>query len=184
MMASLNRRSRREEALTFFRFLVIALFPILLAACAGYKVGPVNGVPAGSRAVTVKIFQNHTYEPRLSETVAFALRRKLQQDGTYRLDTKNAGDIIVDGIITRFDRTPVSFDPTDVLTTRDYTLTMTAEIIATERTSGKVVLQKTFSGKTTVRATPNLDAAERQAHPTMAEDLARNITSALTEGSW
>ena len=178
-----NRSRRREEALTFLRFTLVALSALFLTACA-YRLGPVNGQPAGARAVTVKIFQNQTYEPRLSESVAFALRRKLQQDGTYRLDTKNAGDIILDGTITRFDRTPLSFDPSDILTARDYALSISAEIIATERTSGKVVLQKTFYGKTTVRATPNRDAAERQAHPTIAEDLARNITSALTEGPW
>jgi hypothetical protein len=182
MTGIINRR-RRKESLTFFRVASIALL-ILLTACAGYRAGPVNGQPPGARAVIVKIFQNQTHEPRLSESVAFALRRKLQQDGTYRLDTKNAGDIILDGTITRFDRTPLSFDPSDILTTRDYALSISAEIIATERTSGKVVLQKTFYGKTTVRATPNRDAAERQAHPTIAEDLARNITSALTEGPW
>ncbi len=157
---------------------------ILLAGCAGYRMGPVNGDPAGARAVTVQIFRNETYEPRLSETVAFSLRRKLQQDGTYRLDSRNEGDIVVSGVIVDFMRTPLSFDPTDILTTRDYALYIVADVTAKERSGGKVIFSRRFSGQTVVRATPNRDVAERQAHPTMAEDLARNIASALTEGPW
>jgi hypothetical protein len=168
----------------FEEFAIAVTVAMLFASCAGYRVGPVNGAPAGSRALTVNLFQNNTFEPRLSESVAFALRRKLQHDGTYRLDTKDEGDVILNGVIIRYDRTPLSFDPQDILTTRDYSLSLTAEVTATERSTGKVILQKAFFGRTTVRATPNRDAAERQAHPTMAEDLARNITSALTEGNW
>ena len=156
----------------------------MLAGCAGYQVGPVNGVPAGARAVTVRPFQNNTFEPRLTETVDFALRRKLQQDGTYRLDTQNGGDIVVSGVITQLQRNALSFQPTDVITPRDYEMTLVAKVVATERTTGKVILDKEFIGRSAIRATNNRDLAERQAHPTVAEDLARNITSALTAGPW
>jgi hypothetical protein len=172
----------RDRSLQRFAAALGAL--VLLAGCAGYRVGPVNGVRAGSRAVTVNIFENNTYEPRLSESVAFALRRRLQQDGTYRLDTRNEGDIVVSGAITRYDRAPLAFDPRDVLTPRDYTLTITAEVTAAERAGGKVILHRSFLGRTVVRATADRNAAERQAYPTVADDLARNITSALTEGPW
>lgn len=157
---------------------------IFLVGCAGYRVGPVNGVAAGSRAVTVNLFENNTYEPRLSESVAFALRRRLQQDGTYRLDTQNEGDVVLSGKITRYDRAPLSFDPRDVLTPRDYTLSITAHVTAVERGTGKAIFQRLFLGRTVVRATADRNAAERQAVPTVADDLARNITSALTEGPW
>jgi|SRR3954468_434483 len=157
---------------------------LALAGCAGYQVGPVNGAPAGSRAVTVRPFQNQTFEPGLTEAVDFALRRKLQQDGTYRLDTQGGGDIIVTGVISEMHRSPLSFQPTDVLTPRDYEMRLVTKVTAIERVSGKTVLNKEFLGRTTIRASNNRDLAERQAQPTMAEDLARNITSALTEGPW
>lgn len=157
---------------------------LILAGCAGYQVGPVNGVSAGARAVTVRPFRNDTFEPRLTETVDFALRRKLQQEGTYRLDTQNNGDIILSGVIVDLQRAPLSFQPTDVLTPLDYEMTLVAKVTATERVTGKVILDKEFIGRRAIRATANRDLAERQAHPTIAEDLARNITSALTEGPW
>jgi hypothetical protein len=162
----------------------LAFVLLLSSGCAGYRVGPVNGQPAGARGVTVNMFRNDTYEPRLAETIAFALRRKLQQDGAYYLDTQNEGEIIVNGVITSLIRTPVSNDPLDVLTPRDYEMKILVDVTAKERSSGKQILKREFFGRTVVRAIGNRDLAERQAEPTVAEDLARNIASALTEGSW
>ena len=38
---------------------------ILLAGCAGYQLGPTNGLTAGSRSIQVNPFVNQTPEPRL-----------------------------------------------------------------------------------------------------------------------
>jgi hypothetical protein len=166
------------------RFIAIIIGAAMLTGCAGYRVGPVNGVPAGSRAVTVRPFQNNTFEPRLTEAVDFALRRRLQQDGTYRLDTQNDGDIIVTGVITQLHREILSFAPNDVITPVDYELRIIATVTASERGTGKEILHKEIMGRSTVRPAANRDLAERQAEPNVADDLARNITAALTEGSW
>lgn len=141
-------------------------------------------MPAGSRSVQVNLFQNLTWEPRLTEPVATSLRRALQQDGTYLLATRGDADIIVEGTITEFDRSGLSFDPRDVLTVRDYELTLTARFTATERATGKVLVKSAAAGRTTIRSGADLPSAERQAAPLLAEDLARKITSALVDGSW
>ena len=39
-------------------------------------------------------------------------------------------------------------------------------------------------GRTTLRPGADFSSAERQAVPLLAEDLARNITSLLVDGSW
>jgi len=152
--------------------------------CAGYRLGPTNGMPAGSRSVQVKLFQNETWEPRLSEPVATSLRRSIQQDGTFRLDTKGDADIVLEGTITEFNRSGLSFDPRDVLTVRDYELVVSARFTATERATGKVILASSAAGRTVIRAGADLPSAERQAAPLLAEDLARKITSALVDGTW
>lgn len=156
----------------------------LLTGCAGYHVGPSNGQTAGSKSVQVNFFQNQTQEPRLVEAVNSAMRKRLQRDGTYRLDTHGKGDVIVSGMITHFIRAAVSFQPSDVLTARDYELSMSARVIATDRATGKVLLDKEVSGRATIRVGSDLASAERQAVPIMAEDLARNATSYLVDGIW
>ena len=165
----------------------LALFVCLaVTGCAGYKLGPTNGLPAGSRSVQVNIFQNKVLEePRLGEAVTAALRKQLQQDGTFTLDTRNQGDIIVNGTIMKYDRTGLSFQPRDILTPRDYRLTMWATVDARDRDTGKVLLNhRRVRGHTTVRVGSDLTTAERQSVPLLAEDLARNITALLADGEW
>src|SRR5512132_3512663 len=94
----------------------ILLSTLLWTGCAGYRVGPTNGEVAGARSVRVNLFANQTFEPRLSEAVGTALRRTLQQDGTYRLNTRGEADLIVSGVITRYERSGISFDPQDIIT--------------------------------------------------------------------
>jgi hypothetical protein len=167
-----------------FALLFSSFFLACAAGCAGYRLGPTNGIPAGSRSVQVNLFQNETWEPRLSEPVATSLRRTVQQDGTYRLATQGDADIILDGTITEFNRSGLSFDPRDILTVRDYELVLTARFTATERATGKMIMASTASGRTTIRSGADLPSAERQAGPLLAEDLARKITSALVDGTW
>src|SRR6267142_920688 len=84
-----------------------------LTGCAGYALGPTNGVAARSKSIRVNHFQNDTLEPRLIQPLDAALRKNLQQEGTYRLATHDEGDIIVNGVIIKYDRSPLSFQPTD-----------------------------------------------------------------------
>jgi hypothetical protein len=167
-----------------FALLLGGVLALGLAGCAGYRVGPTNGLAAGEKSVQVNFFQNKTFEPRLVEAVNSALRKNLQKDGTYRLNTKDEGDIIITGEIVRFNRSPLSFQAADIITVRDYTLSLTAKIVATDRTSGKIVLQREVSGKTTIRAGTDLASAERQAVPLLADDLAKNATAMLADGTW
>ena len=88
--------SRASSLRSVERLLALCLFALFLSGC-GYRLGPVNGNPAGSRSIQVNLFENKTWEPRLSEPLATALRRDLQRDGTFRLATKGDADIIVDG---------------------------------------------------------------------------------------
>jgi hypothetical protein len=159
---------------------VIALFP----GCAAYRLGPTNGMEARAQSVQVNPFQNQTLEPRLTDYTTHALRKRLQQEGTFELDTKDSGDVVVNGVITGFRRSELSFQPSDVRTVRDYYLLMTAEVTAVERNSGKVLLRRQVNGRTSIRVGADLASAERQAIPLLADDLARNAASLLVDGTW
>lgn len=132
----------------------------------------------------INLFANNTWEPRLTDAVGMAIRRSVQRDGTYRLATRPNGDIVVDGVITDFDRSGLTFQPADILTVRDYQLTLRAKVRAVERGTGLVLIDSVVEGRTTIRSGVDLSSAERQAVPIMAEDLARNVTSLLADGTW
>ena len=163
--------------------LCIAAALILPVGCA-YRLGPSNGESAGTRSVQVNPFQNKTVEPRLIEAVSFALRRQLQQDGTYKLDTQNEGDIVLSGTIVSYERHSLSFQSRDALTPRDYRLTITAQVTARDRVSGRLLLDKRLSGHSDIRIGADLASSERQALPLIATDLARNVTALLVDGTW
>ncbi len=163
---------------------LLGLGAVLSGGCAGYQLGPTNGLHSGARSVQVNPFGNQTMEPRLTDAVTSSLRKNLQKDGTYRLNTSNDGDLIVTGAIVQYNRTQLSFQPTDVLTPREYRIIITAQVTARERFSGKVVLDRRVSGRSALFVGQDLPSAERQALPLAADDLAKNITGLLVDGEW
>ena len=165
-------------------WLLVGLVALGGSGCAGYKLGPVNGLAAREKSVQIIPFDNQTLEPRLADAVTSQLRQELQRDGTYQLATRNDGDIIVAGTINRYVRIEVSFSSSDILTVRDYRLELTAHVTARERSSGKVILDQSIKGTTLIRVNNDLTSSERQALPLLAGDLAKNVTALLAEGSW
>jgi len=157
---------------------------LLLSGCASYQLGPTNGLEAGARSVRVNFFENQTDEPRLATYVNSALRKRIQQDGTYRLATRGAADIVINGSITSFSRSALTFQPGDSITARDYRVFLTAHVTAIDSASGAAALERDVTGRTTIRVGADLGSVERQATPLLAEDLARNITALLADGSW
>ena len=112
------------------------------------------------------------------------LRKQIQQDGTYTLNTRGNGDVVVDTTIVRYTRIGATFQDSDVLTVRDYTIHLFAQVSAYDRVSGRNIVNREFHGRTTVRVGGDEASAERQALPLLTQDLARNITAALVDGEW
>jgi len=163
---------------------LVAGWALGMCGCAGYRFGPTNPELTAGKSIQINFFENKTLEPRLAEAVNHALRKNLQQDGTYTLNTRSEGDVVLNGVILKYERQGVSFQPNDIITVRDYQATLTVKVTATERASGKVVLDRAVTGRTTVRVGSDLPGAERQALPLLADDFARNATTLLVEGTW
>jgi len=166
------------------RPLLFAILALALSGCGGYKLGPTNGDPAGARSVSIRPFSNDTIEPRLIEYVSNSLRKQIQQDGTFRLETHGDGDLIVSGSIMEFHRSELSVQTTDVITPRDYNLVLIAHITAFNPITGKTNLSRNVTGRTSIRVGSDLSNSERQAIPLLADDLARNAVSLLANPVW
>jgi hypothetical protein len=160
------------------------ILALALAGCAGYKLGPTNGMAAGSRSIGLRPFRNQTREPRVTEYLSISMRKQLLQDGTFRLETAGSPDIRVSGVIMRFDRTGLSFTTNDVLTPQEYTLTLVAHVVAVNVNTGKTNLSRDVQGVTYIRVGNDQSTAERQAIPLLTDSLARNAVSLLVDGTW
>jgi len=162
----------------------IILWALVLgvSGCAGYRMGPVNGETAGARGVQVKFFDNQTLEPRLVSAVNHSLRHHLQQDGTFRLESD--GDLVVSGVLQNFTRNGVNYKPSDLLAVQDYSLTLTARVIVTDRATGQVVLDRRVTGSAVVRVGADFASGQRQAVPLIADQLALRAISLIADGGW
>ena len=167
-------------------FLVTGTLAMLIwgAGCVGYVAGPTNGLPAGSRSVRVEFFENETLEPRLVVAVNRALKRSLQQDGTYTLETQEAADLVVSGQLVEFLRNGISYTPGDSLVVQDYSMQLTARIKVSDRTTGQVMYEGDVTGESVVRVGDDLTAGQRQVIPLIADHLARQATSFIVDGQW
>jgi hypothetical protein len=164
-------------------FFFLSLVCVALPGCA-YRLGPTNGEHAGTRSVQIRPFENKTVVPQLSEPITHALRREMLRDGTYRVDTSGDCDILVSGTIVNYDRRTIALQPKDALSPRDYRLVITAQVIARERVTGKVLLDRKVQGYSDIRIGSDEASAEREAMPLVAEDLARNATALIVDGTW
>ena len=160
------------------------LAALLLAGCAGYHLGPTNGLEAREKSVQINPFGNQTMEPRLTDAVTPQLRKQLQRDGTFQLATHGDADIVLSGAITKYERVEVTLASNDILTVRDFRLALTAQVVARERSTGKVLFDDKVIGYTLIRVGSDLTSSERQALPLLAGDLAKNVTALLAEGKW
>jgi hypothetical protein len=166
------------------RLLSGCLALLALSGCAGYTLGPTNGVAAGEKSLQLTPFSNQTMEPRFGDDVTTALRRELQRDGTYRLATHGDADIVVTGVLTKYDRHELSFQPSDVLTVQDYRVNVTAHVKAREVSTGKMILDRDVTGYTLIVVGSDLASSERQALPLLADDLAKKVIALLVDGTW
>lgn len=166
------------------RWFLILWVGAVSSGCAGYRLGSTAGFPAGEKSIQIVPFANETFEPRLAAPVALALRKSFQRDGTFRLSTRGFPDVVMNGALIHYERDAVSFQPRDILTARDFEVRLVAKVTAVERLTGRVLLDREVVGRTTLRAGPDLNRAEHQAVPLLADDLARNITALLVDGEW
>ena len=147
-------------------------------------MGAVNPAIPADQSIQVGLFQNGTAQPGLSESVNASIRRELHRDGTFELATANDGDVLLTGNIASYRRSAVSFQPKDILSVRDFVVELSTRVKATEKISGKVLVDRVVTSRTTVRLGDDLASSERQALPLLANDLAKRTVAMLSEGGW
>ena len=156
----------------------------LLAGCAGYHLGPVNGAVAGEKTVEVLPLANQTMQPRLGDAVTQALRERLQVDATYHLATSEPGDLVISGTIRQYNHEGLGYLNRDAVTTQNYRVGVTMHVVVRDRVTGKLVLERDVKDHTLVNVGPDFASSEQQAMPLLAADLAQNIIELLAEGTW
>ena len=171
------------------KFFVAALAAFTLAGCAGYHAGPIKPTPmANVSTIAVQTFKNDTLEPRIEVLLADGVIKQIQQDGTYKVAREDVADTILEGTLEEIERRPTRSVRGNALLTREYELIIRIRYRVMDRVNGKVIENRTVSGKTSffvsgsnaLAADVNQD--ERQALPLAIEDAATRLVSQISEG--
>jgi outer membrane lipopolysaccharide assembly protein LptE/RlpB len=167
-------------------FLLITLL-FSISGC-GYNLGEIKPTPM--RRVTtlaVNTFKNQTLIPRLEAQTADAVVKQFQQDGTYRIDSADQADAIVEGTIVSVVRQPMRVFASNVLQTSEFELTLTVKYQVVDRTTGAVLLQGTAVGVTPFfteadRVNSDIVTSQNINYPIAAQRMAEKIVSKVSSG--
>lgn len=153
---------------------------LLQAGCAGYRLG--NAAHLGYQTIAVPMVRNGTVQPQLEAQVTNALIKRLQQDGTLRVQGRESADIILQGEITRYQRTPLRYQRDDSGVPREYRVALTVRVEVRDQRTGELVLPATtVTGQADTFIGSDLQSADGQVLPLVADDVARQVVGLLVE---
>ncbi len=159
------------------------LAAIFLVSGCGYKLGEIRPTPMRSvRSLAVSNFKNKTYEPRVEVLFADTLVKRLQQDGTYQINSSDKADAILNCTVTKIERRALRSVQNNVLATSEFGLRIFVDFEVEDRVTGAILMKGVASGGTTFFSGNDLQTIERQALSLAASDLADDIAVEVSEG--
>lgn len=166
--------------------LLLPLF-LSLSGC-GYHLGEIKPTPM-RRVTTIAVpaFKNETLLPRLEAQTADAVAKQFQQDGTYRIESSDRADAILEGTIVSVDRQPMRVFANNVLQTSEFELTLRVKYRVIDRVTGAVLMEGEAVGVTPFftesdRVNSDLVTNQNMNYPIAAQRMAEKLVGKVAEG--
>lgn len=171
---------------------MLVLFMSLVCAGCGYHTGSLMS-DKNIRAIHVQNFRNSTFDVKLSHvnrTSKFGIESKLTDevmrrfmlDGTLKVTSKEASDVIMEGEVTGYSISPRSFDETDRRIVAAYGISITAEVRLLDSRTGEIFWVDDISKGATYYLTGSIARSEEDAVTDAMLELARDIVIRTVEG--
>ena len=148
-----------------------------MAGCANYRLG--TTLPPHLKSICVETFANQTVEPNIESRITSSVRRQFQRDGQLKIADANSADIILHGILTSYEVSPLLYERKSPNTTRTYKAAIVCQLEAVERATGKVLASTSVSGDITFPAAGDVVTARRNSLDAVAKDLAQEVVDAV-----
>lgn len=145
----------------------------------GYSLG--TTLPPGIRTIHVPTFANSSGEPQIEADTTRATIQELQKDGTLRVVSAEAADVVLTVNVSRFTLQPIRYEDDRAKTTSEYRLRITAYLVLTRRDNGEQLVDRWVQGETTFQPGGDLASAKIAAIPAAAADLAHDIVESVVE---
>jgi len=154
----------------------------VFAGCASYKMG--SRVPQEFRLAAVPVFENASGTPEAGSFATQAVLEEMLRDGTFRPTDLESATLKVQGRVTACSLGAIRFNRNRITQTDEYRLTMTVEVTAVEKASGRLVLDRVpVSATTTFTTRDDLQTGLHDGLPRVSAALAQNVV-ALLNHAW
>jgi len=168
---------------------LLLLIPLLLSlGGCGYHLGEIKPTPMRRvTTIAVNTFTNKTLLPRVEAQTADAVVKQFQQDGTYRIESADRADALVEGSIESVQRQPMRVFASNVLQTSEFELTLIVKYRVIDRITGAVLMEGRAVGVTpffteTDRVNSDLVTNQNMNYPIAAQRMAEKLVSKVAEG--
>jgi len=158
---------------------VAAAMVVIHGGCLGYRLG--STLPPGISSAHIPAFVNRTREPLLERETTKAAIQEFHKDGTLRVTDADRADAIVKVTLTDYGLEPLRYDRDRAKLTKEYRMTIKAEVVFMRVATGEVLLKRKVEGESTFEPTGDLSSAKRVALPKAAGDLAHDIVECVVE---
>lgn len=163
--------------------LCLLALSLVLSSCAGYHLGGQKPKHlANITKLAVPTFENQTLEPRLSSVVTNSLIKQIQMDGSYQIVSKEDAEAVLEGTISRVNRSQFRSVRRNVLRTSQLQMRLVASYTIKDTASGRPLHVGSSSGTSYVILDSNVQNSEAQALDDAAQRLATSIGNEISEG--
>jgi hypothetical protein len=156
---------------------------VTLTGCAGYRLG--GHKPTHLTHVTklaVPTFENLTLEPRLGSLVTNSIIKQIQNSGGYQIVSMEDAEAVLEGQITRVDRSQFRADRRNVLRTSQLLMTLRTEYVIKDAGNKAVIHRGRASADSYTILDSNIQNSEAQALEDASQRLAATVATDITEG--
>jgi len=158
--------------------IVISFFVLLLAGCAGYRVG--STLPENIQDVRLSVV-NQTDEPSIEVAVMKALRVEVQRDGRLKIASPGEEDAVLNVTLNQYDLKALAFNRRQGSDAEEYRMILSASSVLSNVQSGEVIVENPeLLGESEFAYAADLTSAKLSALPDAAGDLARKVISLVT----
>ncbi len=144
-------------------------------------------VPEGDRTIAILSFSNSTKEPYVDVEVTKAVVEEFLADGRLKVVSLEAADLVLKGVVTKFEMTPAGYTPDNYV--QSYTVSLGVNVTVEDVKTHKLIWQEKGLGSVFVSSYPvtlgditSTKIAKETALKNASRDVASTLRSRLLEG--
>lgn len=166
------------------KFLALLAPALLLVSCAGYQLGASKPLSLKRiKTINVPMFSNDTLQIRAEAIATSAVVSAFVQDGTYRIESLDHADAILEGRIRSIIYSPIRGTRLDTLRPEELTNIITlAWTLRDARDPTKILASGSSTGSSQLFVRSNLQTAKSNALPEALEHAGVSLVSQLANG--